>query len=91
MHSCITFFATTHNAILHAEAAGVSGTPTVQCFKQKDRLETISGVKMKSEWRKIFGKYIDDNDNDSGSGASSGSEMSTSTQVEESDKEAVAA
>jgi hypothetical protein len=37
--------------------AGVNGTPTVHCFKDKERVENISGVKMKSEWRKIFGKY----------------------------------
>jgi hypothetical protein len=42
--------------------AGVSGTPTVHCFKDKDRVENISGVKMKSEWRNIFSKYIQPDD-----------------------------
>lgn len=45
-----------------AEAAGVMGTPTVHCFKQKDRVENISGVRMKSEWRKLFDKYTSDSD-----------------------------
>lgn len=45
-----------------AEAAGVMGTPTVHLFKQKDRVENISGVKMKSEWRRLFTKYTSDND-----------------------------
>jgi thioredoxin reductase (NADPH) len=40
-----------------AEAAGVMGTPTVHLFKQKDRVENISGVRMKSEWRALFSKY----------------------------------
>lgn len=42
-----------------AEAAGVAGTPTLQCFKQKERVESIAGVRMKSEWRRVFGQYID--------------------------------
>eukprot|EP00892_Ulva_mutabilis_P005986 jgi/Ulvmu1/375/UM001_0382.1 len=53
-----------------AEAAGVAGTPTLQCFKQKERVESISGVRMKSEWRRVFGKYIDgEGDDDGGSDA----------------------
>lgn len=40
-----------------AEAAGVMGTPTVHLFRDKERVENISGVKMKSEWRKLFAKY----------------------------------
>ena len=46
-----------------AEAAGVMGTPTVHLFKDKDRVENISGVRMKSEWRKLFAKYTSDEDN----------------------------
>lgn len=34
-----------------AEAAGVSGTPTIQIFKDKARVENLPGVKMKSEYR----------------------------------------
>lgn len=41
-----------------AEAAGVMGTPTLQCFKDKERVESVAGVKMKSDWRKIFSKYV---------------------------------
>lgn len=35
------------------------GTPTVHCFKDKERVENVAGVKMKSEWRALFGKYIE--------------------------------
>ena len=42
-----------------AEAAGVMGTPTLQCFSKKERVESVSGVKMKSEWRKLFSKYAE--------------------------------
>jgi hypothetical protein len=34
------------------------GTPTLHCFKNKDRVENVSGVKMKSELRALFGKHI---------------------------------
>lgn len=34
-----------------AEAAGIMGTPCVQFFKNKEMLRTISGVKMKKEYR----------------------------------------
>ena len=34
-----------------AEAAGVNGTPTIQLFKDKERVENLPGVKMKSEYR----------------------------------------
>ncbi|GAB2267039.1 hypothetical protein Dimus_002022 [Dionaea muscipula] len=34
-----------------AEAAGIMGTPCVQFFKNKELLRTISGVKMKKEYR----------------------------------------
>ena len=42
-----------------AEAAGVMGTPTLQCFKAKERVESVSGVKMKSEWRRLFSQYAE--------------------------------
>lgn len=34
-----------------AEAAGVNGTPTIQLFKDKARVDNLPGVKMKSEYR----------------------------------------
>ncbi|XP_077248386.1 NADPH-dependent thioredoxin reductase C [Tasmannia lanceolata] len=34
-----------------AEAAGIMGTPCVQYFKNKEMLRTVSGVKMKREYR----------------------------------------
>ncbi|KAL6141396.1 hypothetical protein ACLB2K_059684 [Fragaria x ananassa] len=34
-----------------AEAAGIMGTPCVQFFKNKEMIRTVSGVKMKSEYR----------------------------------------
>jgi len=37
-----------------AEAAGVSGTPTIQFFKDKDRLHNLPGVKMKKEYRQLI-------------------------------------
>ncbi|KMZ61090.1 Thioredoxin-disulfide reductase [Zostera marina] len=37
-----------------AEAAGIMGTPCVQFFKNKEMLRTISGVKMKKEYREII-------------------------------------
>lgn len=51
-----------------AEAAGVAGTPTLQCFRRKERVEIISGVRMKSEWRRVFGQYIDDDAASDGGG-----------------------
>lgn len=36
-----------------AEAAGIMGTPCVQFFKNKEMLRTISGVKMKKEYREF--------------------------------------
>ncbi|KAG2432738.1 hypothetical protein HYH02_012872 [Chlamydomonas schloesseri] len=41
-----------------AEAAGVMGTPTVQMFKDKARVEQLSGVKMKKDYRAIIEKYV---------------------------------
>jgi thioredoxin reductase (NADPH) len=37
-----------------AEAAGVTGTPTCHFFKDKARVENISGVKQKSEYRALI-------------------------------------
>ncbi|KAI5682852.1 hypothetical protein M9H77_04080 [Catharanthus roseus] len=37
-----------------AEAAGIMGTPCVQFFKNKDLLSTVSGVKMKKEYREFI-------------------------------------
>ncbi len=37
-----------------AQAGGVNGTPTVQFFKNKDRLVNWPGVKMKKEYREVI-------------------------------------
>lgn len=37
-----------------AEAAGVSGTPTIQIFKNKERLHNLKGVKMKRDYRSMI-------------------------------------
>ncbi|KAJ7976757.1 Thioredoxin reductase [Quillaja saponaria] len=37
-----------------AEAAGIMGTPCVQFFKNKEMLRTVSGVKMKGEYREFI-------------------------------------
>lgn len=37
-----------------AEAAGVTGTPTVQLFKDKDMLKMVPGVKQKREYRELL-------------------------------------
>ncbi|XP_055807176.1 NADPH-dependent thioredoxin reductase 3-like [Solanum dulcamara] len=37
-----------------AEAAGIMGTPCVQFFKNKEMLRTVSGVKMKREYREFI-------------------------------------
>ncbi|KAL2535041.1 NADPH-dependent thioredoxin reductase 3 [Abeliophyllum distichum] len=37
-----------------AEAAGIMGTPCVQFFKNKEMLRTISGVKMKKEYKEFI-------------------------------------
>jgi len=41
-----------------AEAAGVTGTPTVQFFKDKALVEVANGVKMKSDYREIVEKAL---------------------------------
>ncbi|KAL1813548.1 hypothetical protein ACET3Z_023613 [Daucus carota] len=37
-----------------AEAAGIMGTPCVQFFKNKEMIRTVSGVKMKREYREFI-------------------------------------
>ncbi|EPS72889.1 thioredoxin reductase, partial [Genlisea aurea] len=37
-----------------AEAAGIMGTPCVQFFKKKEMIGTLSGVKMKKEYKEII-------------------------------------
>ncbi|KAL2480660.1 NADPH-dependent thioredoxin reductase 3 [Abeliophyllum distichum] len=37
-----------------AEAAGIMGTPCIQFFKNKEMLRTVSGVKMKKEYREFI-------------------------------------
>ena len=37
-----------------AEAAGVTGTPTVQLFKDKARITSVPGVKQKREYRELI-------------------------------------
>ncbi|MGK7932834.1 MAG: thioredoxin-disulfide reductase [Microcystaceae cyanobacterium] len=41
-----------------AQNAGVTGTPTVQFFKDKDLVEQMRGVKQKSEFRKVIDQYL---------------------------------
>ncbi len=37
-----------------AEAAGVTGTPTIQFFKHKDKVGELKGVKQKSQYRQLI-------------------------------------
>ncbi|KAF3942700.1 hypothetical protein CMV_030669 [Castanea mollissima] len=37
-----------------AEAAGIMGTPCVQFFKNKEMIRTVSGVKMKREYKEFI-------------------------------------
>ena len=37
-----------------AQAGGINGTPTVQIFKNKERLHHLPGVKMKREYRQLI-------------------------------------
>lgn len=37
-----------------AQAGGITGTPTVQLFKKKERLHHLPGVKMKREYRQLI-------------------------------------
>lgn len=37
-----------------AEAAGVNGTPTMQLFRDKERVQNVAGVKQKSQYRQMI-------------------------------------
>ena len=37
-----------------AENAGITGTPTVQVFKDKELLQELKGVKQKSQYRQVI-------------------------------------
>ncbi len=41
-----------------AQSAGVIGTPTIQFFKNKDKLEELRGMKQKSELRAAIARYL---------------------------------
>ena len=41
-----------------AEAAGIVGTPTLQFFKQKEKVLEVKGVKQKSEYRQMIQQYL---------------------------------
>ena len=41
-----------------AENAGVSGTPTIQFFKDKELLSETKGVKQKSQYRQLIESYL---------------------------------
>ncbi len=42
-----------------AEAGGVTGTPTVQFFKNKELLEQVIGVKPKSQYRETIARHVE--------------------------------
>jgi thioredoxin reductase (NADPH) len=41
-----------------AESAGVTGTPTIQFFKDKGLVEQLKGVKQKSQYREVIQKHL---------------------------------
>jgi len=41
-----------------AESAGVVGTPTIQFFKNKEKLDELRGMKQKSEFRAAIARYL---------------------------------
>jgi thioredoxin reductase (NADPH) len=41
-----------------AEAGGVIGTPTVQFFKNKEKVNELKGVKQKSQYREVIQSYL---------------------------------
>ncbi len=41
-----------------AEAGGVTGTPTLQFFKNKELVEQLMGVKPKSQYRELISNYV---------------------------------
>ena len=42
-----------------AEAGGVNGTPTIQVFHNKALVATLSGVKMKREYREVLDRCLE--------------------------------
>jgi thioredoxin reductase (NADPH) len=41
-----------------AEAGGVIGTPTIQFFKNKEKVNELKGVKQKSQYREVIQSYL---------------------------------
>ncbi|UBF28483.1 thioredoxin-disulfide reductase [Kovacikia minuta CCNUW1] len=41
-----------------AEAAGIVGTPTIQFFKNKDKVNELKGVKQKSQYREVIQSHL---------------------------------
>lgn len=41
-----------------AEAAGIVGTPTIQFFKNKDKVHEVKGVKQKSQYRELINQFL---------------------------------
>ena len=41
-----------------AEAAGVQSTPTIQMFKDKERVQHLPGVKRKSDYRNFINEAL---------------------------------
>jgi thioredoxin reductase (NADPH) len=41
-----------------AESAGVTGTPTIQFFKHKDKVGEMKGVKQKSQYREMIASHL---------------------------------
>ena len=43
-----------------AEAAGVQSTPTIQMFKDKERIQHLPGLKMKTQYRKQISEALEE-------------------------------
>jgi thioredoxin reductase (NADPH) len=41
-----------------AETAGVTGTPTIQFFKNKELLNEIKGIRPKSQYRQLIESHL---------------------------------
>jgi thioredoxin reductase (NADPH) len=41
-----------------AESAGIVGTPTIQFFKNKDKVAEVKGVKQKSQYRELITSHL---------------------------------
>ena len=41
-----------------AQGAGVTGTPTVQIFKERERLQEFKGVKSKTQYREAIAEAL---------------------------------